>query len=153
MSAIDIDKLKEIREETAAGVMDVKKALEDAEGSVERAKEILREQGIADAKTKSDRQTPEGLVHAYIHTGGSVGAMIEVNCETDFVARTDVFKGLVHDLAMQVASMSPDSVEDLMEQDFIKDSGVSIEELVKSVIAKTGENVVIRRFVRYSLED
>lgn len=160
-----VQQIKALRAETGAGVMDCKRALADSDGNVEKAKEILREQGIAAATKKASRATNEGLVESYIHSGGRIGAIVEVNCETDFVARTDEFKGLAHDLAMQIAAMSPShidisSVEDgdslppesfLMQQTFIKDPSRTIRDLVNEAVGKLGENIQVRRFTRFSL--
>lgn len=157
--------------------MDAKRALEEAGGDMERAAEILRQQGLARAARKAGRATSQGLVHAYIHGGGRIGALIEVNCETDFVARTDEFKQLVHDLAMQVAATAPRyvAVEDvppevleegarqagsaekfiehvvLLAQPFIKDPSRTVEEVIKEAIARLGENIRVRRFARFEL--
>jgi len=169
--------IKELRERTGAGIMDAKRALEEAGGDMERAAEILRQQGLVRAARKAGRATGQGLVHAYIHGGGRIGALIEVNCETDFVARTDIFKQLVHDLAMQVAATAPRyvSVEDvppdvleagieeagsrdrflqqvaLLAQPFIKDPSKTVEEVIQEAIARLGENIRVRRFARFEL--
>jgi elongation factor Ts len=159
--------IKQLREETGAGVMDCKRALDEAGGDVEKAKQILREKGIAGAEKKAHRTTGQGLVESYIHAGGRIGVLVEINCETDFVARTDDFKTLAHDIAMQVAGIPttlavtedelPDDAEGpveetvLMKQPFIRDGSRTIEELVKEAIAKTGENIRVRRFARYEL--
>ncbi len=163
-SAEDVKRLREL---TGAGVMDCKKALDATDGHVEKAVAWLREKGIASADKKSGRETGQGLVESYIHAGGRIGVLVEVNCETDFVARTDTFKALVHDIAMQVAGIpttlaiteddlpkdaegSPEETV-LMKQSFIKDSKRTIEELVKEAISQTGENIRIKRFTRYEL--
>ena len=158
--------IKALRELTGAGIMDSKRALEEAGGDIERAQDILREKGIASAAKKSDRETEQGIIESYIHSGGRIGAMIEANCETDFVARTEDFKALAHDIAMQVAAMNPRFIDEseipdgddvdpqescLLQQPFIKDPGVTIDELVKELIGKLGENIRIRRFSRFSL--
>ncbi|OQX51080.1 translation elongation factor Ts [candidate division CPR3 bacterium 4484_211] len=148
-----MDKIKKLREETSAGVMAAKKALEEAGGDLNKAKDILYKKGVAKAASKSERQTSAGLIEAYIHGGGKSGVLIELNCETDFVARTDVFKKLAHNLAMQIAAMNPSSVEELLSQEFIKDTARTVEEEIKSVIAATGENIVVRRFSYYALND
>ena len=148
--ALNTDQIKELREKTGAGVMDVKNALESTEGDMVKAEEWLKQKGLASAAKKSERETKQGLIEAYIHNG-RIGAMIEVNCETDFVARTEDFKKLCHEIALQVASMNPQNVQELMEQEFIKETSTSIEQLVKGVIAKVGENIVIARFQRYEL--
>ena len=114
-------------------------------------RKIIAEKGLAKAAKKSDRSTAAGRVYSYIHTTGKVGAMVEVNCETDFVARTDEFKTLAHELAMQVAAMDPASVEKLLKQEYIRDSAKTIDQLVKETIAKVGENIVTRRFMRFEL--
>jgi len=175
--SITTEMIKELRERTGAGIMDAKRALEEAGGDMERAAEILRQQGLARAARKAGRTTSQGLVHAYIHGGGRIGALIEVNCETDFVARTAEFKQLVHDLAMQVAATAPRyvSAEDvpadvleagaqqagsrekflqqvvLLAQPFIKDPSRTVEDVIKEAIARLGENIRVRRFARFEL--
>ena len=109
---VSVEAIKELRERTSAGIMDCKRALQESKGDLARAEEILREQGIASAARKASRATNQGVVESYIHSGGRIGAIVEVNCETDFVARTPDFKDLAHDLAMQVAAMSPLYVDD-----------------------------------------
>lgn len=196
MPEITVDLIRTLRERTGAGMMDCKRALEEAGGDLERAQEVLRERGLAAAQKKAGRQTAEGLVHAYIHHGGRVGVLIEVNCETDFVARTEDFQAFVHDLALQVAATSPryvrrdevpagivdkerqiyrqqalsegkpEQVVDrivegrldkffaevcLEEQPFVKDGDRTIRDLVQELIARLGENIRIRRFVRFEL--
>jgi elongation factor Ts len=148
--AINMELIKELRAKTGAGVMDAKVALEEANGDMAQAEEWLKQKGINSAAKKSDRVTKQGLIDAYIHNG-RIGVMIEVNCETDFVARTDDFKQLCHDLALQVASMNPESVEALLDQEFIKNPSTKIVDLVKSAIAKVGENIVVARFTRFEL--
>mgnify|MGYP003559466108 FL=1 len=159
--------IKELREATGAGVMDAKRALEEAAGDMAKAKGILREKGMAAAAKRSDRETSNGVVEAYIHAGGRIGVLLEVNCETDFVANTEDFRGLARSVAMQIAAMSPAviSKEDperekhegtdaevcLLSQPFIRDSSRTIEALVQDAVAKTGENIRIRRFTRFEL--
>ena len=158
--------IKELREESGAGVMACRSALLEAEGNTQKALEILKEQGILKAQKKSERSTNQGLIDSYIH-GGRIGAIIEVNCETDFVARTDEFKELVHDLAMQVAAVSPQFISHeeatagksdaepeavcLLLQPFIKDPSKTVQDLVTETIAKLGENIKIARFTRFEL--
>ena len=165
--AITTEMIKALREETGAGVMDAKRALEAAGGDAAKARTILREQGILAAAKRAERETSNGVVESYIHAGGRIGVLVEVNCETDFVANTEDFRQLARNIAMQVAAMSPQvvSAEDperagiegsdeevcLRSQPFIRDSGRTISALVQDVIAKTGENVRVRRFVRYEL--
>lgn len=169
MATISADDVKRLRELTGAGVMDCKRALEEAHGSVDKAVAILKEKGIASAAKKAHRETSQGLIDAYIHAQGRIGVLVEVNCETDFVARTDTFKQLTHDIAMQIAGIPttlaitedqlPEGAEGppeetvLMKQTFIKDSSKTIEQLVKEAIAQTGENIRIRRFARFQLGD
>lgn len=148
---ISTDLIKELREKTSAGVMDCKKALEDAKGDIEKAAEILRKRGIEKADKKSERETLQGLVEGYIHSNGKIGALVEVACETDFVARTEDFKALCHEIAMQVASMDPKDVPDLLKQEYIRDNTKTISDLIKETIAKLGENIVVRKIARMSL--
>jgi elongation factor Ts len=164
--AISTEAIRELRDRTGAGIMDVKRALEAADGDMKQAEDALREKGIAKAASKSDRSTAEGLVDTYIHAGGRIGAMVELNCETDFVARTPEFIELAHNIAMQIAAMSPEYVssEDmpadevrkaeevcLMDQAFIKDSSKSIADLILEVRSRVGENVRVKRIMRFGL--
>jgi elongation factor Ts len=165
--AATAEDVKRLREITNAGVMDCKRALDEAGGNVDRAVEILKERGVASAAKKASRETSQGLVESYIHAGGRIGVLVEVNCETDFVARTDTFKQLAHDVAMQIAGIpttlaitedelpadAEGSVEEtvLMKQAFIRNSSQTIEQLVQEAIAQTGENIRIRRFARFEL--
>jgi elongation factor Ts len=163
ISAADV---KELRDQTGAGVMDCKKALTEAKGDKPKAAELLRERGLSVAEKKAHRATEQGLVDCYIHAGGRIGAMVEVNCETDFVARTDDFRALVRDLAMQVAATGPLSVSEedlpagaegdteeicLLRQAYIREPSRTVQDIVNDVIAKTGENVRVRRFARFEL--
>ena len=187
-----------LRERTGAGISDCKKCLEEAEGNIEKAIELLREKGMASAAKKAGRIAAEGIVDSYIHMGGKVGVLVEVNCETDFVARGDKFKELVHDIALHIAAAKPefvsaeeipaDKIENekrilreqamnepkpkpaavidkmvegrihkyikevcLLEQPFVKDTDKSVDQYVKEQIATIGENISIRRFVRYEM--
>ena len=161
---IDVKKVKEVREKTGAGIMAAKKALEDSSGDVDKAEEILKEQGLSNAMKKSGRETSEGVIQSYIHAGNKIGAMVELKCETDFVARTEEFIELTKDLAMQVAAMSPIYIypedegaestspeEILISQSFIKDPSLTIEDMVKSMISKVGENIKISKIVKFDL--
>ena len=154
--------IKELRERTSAGVMDCKKALDESNGDVDKAEQILKEQGIASAAKKAGRDTDQGLIETYIHSGGRIGAMVEVNCETDFVARTKEFSDLAHAIAMQIAAMNPSTLEEnntdvasdnssLLQQPFIKDPSKNIQELINETVGKLGENIRVRRFKRFSL--
>ena len=163
---VSVDTIKTLRERTSAGVMDCKRALVESNGDLDKAEEILARMGIASAVKKSSRTTNEGLIESYIHSGGRIGVIVEINCETDFVARTDDFKELAHDVAMQIAAMAPlyvdsedipddsepgDQESVLMLQPFIKDPTKSIKDLVSESVGKLGENIKVRRFTRFSL--
>ncbi len=163
---VSTDSIRILRERTGAGIMDSKKALEASDGDIDKAEEALRAKGMAKAATKADRATAEGIIESYIHAGNRIGAMVELNCETDFVGRTPEFKELAHNVAMQVAAMSPiylteeDIPQDekrspeeicLLQQAFIKDSSKTIDDLVLEVRAKVGENIRIGRFQRFGL--
>jgi len=164
---VSANEVKALRERTGAGVMECKRALEEGGGDADRAVALLEGWGAAKAAKRSERETSQGLVECYIHAGGRVGAMIELNCETDFVARTDNFKNLAHDIAMQVVANSetlavseddlPSGAEGdpaelcLLRQPFIKDNSKTVDDVVKDVIAKTGENIRVRRFARFQL--
>ncbi len=148
---IDSKEIQRLREETSAGVMDCKRALEDADGDYEKAKALLSERGVASAAKKSGREAKEGLVAAYIHGGGRIGALVEVSSETDFVSRGEDFQKLAQEIAMQVAAMDPADLDALYAQPYIRDASKTIKDLVTSVAAKTGENVSVRRFQRFAL--
>lgn len=195
MADISAQQVKELREKTGAGMMDCKKALTETQGDMEKAIEYLRKKGLATAGKKAGRLAAEGLIDSYIHTGNQIGVLVEVNCETDFVARNEVFKSLVQDIAKQIAAYAnveyvkvsdippeiverekqvamgsdalkgkPDNVKEkivqgklektlkemcLMDQPFIRDQNITVEELVKQAIAQLGENIQIRRFSRF----
>lgn len=151
MTTIAVEDIKKLREKTGAGIADVRKALERAGGDFKKAQELLKSWGIEAAAKKADRVAGEGLVDTYIHGNGKVGAIVEVNCETDFVARTDEFKTLAREIAMQVAAMDPKDVEDLSSQDYIRDPSKKVGDLVKEAIVKLGENIQIKRFMRFEL--
>ena len=163
---IAIEMVKELRNQCSAGVMECRNALVEAEGDLGKALQVLKEKGLLKAEKKVDRATGQGLVEAYIHTGGRIGALVEVNCETDFVARTDEFKELAHDLAMQVAALSPQYISEeelpegadiepqvacLLQQPFIRDSAQTVRDIIVEVIAKVGENIKVSRFSRFEL--
>lgn len=163
---VTVEAIKALRSQTGAGIMDCKWALEQANGDLDEALAILHEKGAATVAKKSSRVTEEGLVESYIHSGGRMGAMVEVNCETDFVARTPEFKELAHNIAMQVVAMAPLYVDSadipdgeehnpqeacLLQQTFIKDDAKTVQDLVIEAVAKLGENVRVRRFARFSI--
>jgi len=145
--ATDIQKLREL---TGAGVMICKKALDEAGGVFDRAVALVKEQGFKRAAEKEGRETKAGLVKAYVHND-RVGALLELNCETDFVARSDPFRELAHSLAMQIVAMNPKDIDELLAESYVKDESVVINDLVNGVILKTGENIKVGRFVRYEL--
>ncbi|MFQ5637405.1 MAG: translation elongation factor Ts [bacterium] len=194
--SVSAEKVKMLRERTGAGIMDCKRVLTETDGNIDKAVELLRKKGIASAEKRAGRETKEGVVEAYIHAGNKLGVLVEINCETDFVAKTDHFKAFARDLAMQIAATSPrvvsrneyskDEIDKeidifktqaknegkpeniierfaqgkldkfyqetvLLEQAYIKDPGKNIKELLTELIAKTGENITIRRFVRFQL--
>ncbi|HTP80754.1 MAG TPA: translation elongation factor Ts [Bacteroidota bacterium] len=196
MAEISTATVKQLREKTGAGIMDCKLALEESGGDMDAAIEHLRKKGAATAAKRADRETNQGVVEAYIHAGGRIGSMVELNCETDFVAKTPGFKQLAHDIAMQIAAMNPRFISRdqvgkdevgkemeiyesqavnegkpaamakkiaegrlekffqefvLLEQSFIKDSGKTIKDIIDEEIAKVGEKISIRRFLRYHL--
>jgi elongation factor Ts len=196
MVEIKADQVKKLREKSGVGMMECKKALTEACGDMEKAELILRERGLAAASKKSNRATNQGIIESYIHPGSKIGVLLEVNCETDFVARNEQFKELVHNIALHIAAAAPVyvSIDDvpaeiqesekeiyrkqalnegkpeavlekiaegrlkkfyeehcLLEQPYVKDNDITINELVKQAIAKIGENIIIRRFCRYVL--
>jgi elongation factor Ts len=161
--AVSIEQVRALRDQTGAGVMECKEALEGADGDIGKATAALREKGLASAAKRMGKATREGVIETYLHTGGRVGAMIELGCETDFVARTEEFQKLAHDIAMQVAAMGPEYIDQeemeegdarppasisLMQQPFIKNNSSSVGEMVKELAAKVGENIRVVRFNR-----
>jgi elongation factor Ts len=163
---ISTEMIKELRSQSGAGIMDCRSALLGTEGNMEKALELLKEKGLLKAQKKAERATAQGLVEAYIHTAGRIGAIIEVNCETDFVARTDEFQELAHCLAMQVAALSPQFISEaevpagadvepaeacLLLQPYIKDPTRTVKDIIIETVAKVGENIRVRRFARYEL--
>lgn len=194
MATVTTQLISELREKTGAGLLDVKKALDEAQGNLEAAETILRKKGVASAAKKAGRSTSEGLVESYIHVGGKVGVLVEVNCETDFVAKTDDFKVFCRDICLQIAAASPTYVRReevsaadlakereiavaqlagkppaavekivegklekfysqvcLMDQPFVKQPDKTMKDLLTEKIAKLGENMQVRRFVRFQL--
>lgn len=148
---ISIDDIKKLREETGAGIADCRVALEASGGSFEQAKQWLNKKGLDKASEKSGREVKAGLVEAYVHSGGKIGAMVSLGSETDFVARTEEFRHLAHEIAMQVASMDPKDKDELLKQPYIRDNSVTIGDLIKQSIAKLGENIQVLEFSRSEL--
>ena len=196
MAAISAEMIKKLRKRTNAGVLDCKEALKGTDGDMEKAVDFLRKKGLATALKRAGRETSEGLIHSYIHTGGKIGVLVEVNCETDFVAKTDEFRSFVKNLAMQIAATRPLGIrrEDIpeqvirreeeiyraqavetgkpekildkivqgkmekfykescfLDQQYIRDPDITTQDLIHDMIAKTGENISVKRFVRYQL--
>ncbi|MDO8638217.1 MAG: translation elongation factor Ts [Candidatus Daviesbacteria bacterium] len=147
---IKVEDIKKLREESGAGIADCKEALSLSKGDVKMAWEILKKKGLDKANKKSDRAVKTGVVEVYSHNG-KVGVLVEVLCETDFVAKTPDFKNLAHELSLQIASMNPSSVEELMKQEYIRDNSQTVENLIKSIIGKLGENIQVGKFSRIKL--
>ena len=144
------ENIQKLREITGAGVMDCKRALEDAKGDFEKAQELIRERGLVKADKKSERVTSAGVIASYVHNE-RMGVLLELHCETDFVCKSDPFRDLAKDVTMQIAAMDPADVAALLAQPFVKDPKTTIEELIKGVIAKVGENIVVTRFSRLEI--
>ena len=152
--------IKELREKTGAGIMECKKAIEDAAGDLGQAEKLIKERGLAMAEKKAGREAGQGLIDSYIHAG-RIGAMIELNCETDFVARTDDFRQLAREIAMQVAATNPSRISSteastdgdvpLLDQPYIRDASRTVQDLLNETIARVRENIVIRRFARFEI--
>ena len=162
MPEITAKQIKELRDSTGAGIMDAKKALEESDGNIDKAVEILNAKGLASVEKRSGRATENGIVESYIHTGGRIGAMVELSCETDFVARTDDFIKCAKEIAMQIAAMNPKSIikeekseftddEVLESQAYIRDASKTVGEVVKELSAKVGENIVIKKIHRFEI--
>lgn len=151
MADIDLKAIKKLRDATAASISDVRRALDEAKGDEKKALDWLKKRASEIAAKKADRETGEGLIEAYIHGGGKVGVLVEILCETDFVAKTEEFKHLAKEVAMQIAAMNPSDVDSLLKQEYIRDGSQTIEQFVKSVIGKLGENITVKRFSRFEL--
>lgn len=147
---ITIEQIKKLRQETGISISECKKALEKTNGDIEKAKEILKKSGKDFAEKKRDKETKAGKIESYIHAGGKIGVMIELQCESDFVAKTEDFKKLAHELCLQIAAISPEEIP-LLEQPYIRDEKRTIKELIDEYIAKLGENIVIKRFARFEI--
>lgn len=148
---ITIEQIKKLRIATDMPVIDCRQALEEAQGDEEKALEFLKAKGAARAEKKAEREVKSGIIESYSHATGKIGVLVEVACETDFVARNEDFKTLCHELALQIASMAPKDVEELLKQDYIRDNSKKVSDLLKETIGKIGENIKIQRFVRFEL--
>lgn len=146
-----IELVKKLRAELGLGIMEIKAALEEAEGDENKAKEILKAKGFKKAEDKAERETHQGRVATYTHSTGKIGVMVEIFCETDFVAKHEDFVGFTKDVCLQIAAMDPENVEALMKQEFVKDPSKTIDEMLKALISKFGENMKIGRFARYEI--
>jgi elongation factor Ts len=196
MATVTLELIQQLRERTGAGMMDCKKALQETDGDIERAIEVLRKKGAAVAEKRAGNATAEGIIHAYIHPGSRVGVLVEINCETDFVARTDAMKTFAQDVCLHIAAIKPDYVSPdevdqtyvtkkraefieelaaskkpasiidqivegklsklvnevcLLKQQYVKNDQITVEDLLKELIAKLGENIRIKRFVRFEI--
>ncbi len=151
MTKIDPKDVQRLRSESGAGVMDCKRALEETAGDYAKALALIKERGILSVAKKSEREAKEGLVASYIHSNGRIGALVELASETDFVSRGEDFRQLAQEIAMQVAAMNPATVEELLEQAYIRDASKTIKDLVTVVAATTKENVHVRRIQRFAL--
>jgi len=149
----DIAKIKQLREDTGAGVMEVKEALEKHDGDVKKAKEELMKKVSAKAAKKADREAGEGLVYSYIHLNGKVGSLILMACETDFVAKTDDFQTLCKEVAMQVCTDDYSTVKDLLKAEYMRDGSKTVSKLIEEATAKLGEKIELKKFVKYSIND
>lgn len=143
--------IKKLRAETGAGMLDCKKCLDKAAGNYDEAKKLAFAKGLAKAEKKADRETKEGYIASYVHSNFKIASLVEILCETDFVARNEEFRQMANNVAMQVVAMNPTTVEELLSQPFIKDPEISVEELVKRTSGKIGEKFVIHRFIRYEI--
>jgi len=148
---VSLELLKKLREETSAGVSDCRQALEDAKGDYDKAKKLVEKMGFERASKKEGRETKAGIIESYIHAGRHVGVLVELQTETDFVAENEAFRSLGHELALQIAAMNPKNVRELLKSEYIRDTRMTISDLVKSTIAKVGENITIARFTRFAI--
>ncbi len=151
MASVSLKLLKKLREETLASVADCRLALSLSKGDYNKARVWLKKHGIEKAGKKEGRETSQGIIDSYIHVGGRVGVLLELLCETDFVAKTSEFKNLAHELCMQAAAMNPKDVDSLLKQEYIRDNSMTVADLIKSIIAKLGENIKVKRFQRFEV--
>ncbi|MFH0864491.1 MAG: translation elongation factor Ts [Candidatus Gottesmanbacteria bacterium] len=149
---INVDQIKKLREQTGAGIADIKEALEEAKGDEKKALEILKKKGLDKAAKKASRETAAGVVESYIHANKESGAMVVLTCETDFVARNEEFQKLAHEIAMQVCAMNPKDTKELLSQPWIRDEKQTIADIIKSHIAKFGENIKIKEIRKFAIK-
>jgi len=145
-----VKNVQKLRARTGAGVMECRRALEEAGGDFDRALQIINDKGLARAGKKSGRETGAGLIESYLHNG-RIGVLLEIRAETDFVVRSEPFRELAHEIAMQIASMEPADVKALLGQPYIKDESIKVQDLIKRIIAKVGENITVKKFCRYEV--
>lgn len=145
---VNLEDIKKIREETGIGMMDVRRALESSSGDISKTREWLKQHAVLKAAKKADRQTSQGAIFSYIHQTGKVAAMVKLGCETDFVAKTDDFKSVGKEISMQIASMNPQNIDELLSQEWIRDPKKTIKQLIEENIAKMGENIKVLEFER-----
>jgi len=148
---ISLEKIKQLRTKTKAGVGDCRQVLEEAKGDLKKAEALLKAKGLKSAAKREGRETCQGLIEAYTHAGGQVVGVVELLCETDFVAKTEDFKNLAHEMAMQIAAMGGKKVADFLKQNWIRDESKTIDDLLKELIAKTGENITVGRIAQFKL--
>lgn len=148
---MELSTLKQLREATGASIMACKRALEKAKGDIKKAKEYLKEDAQAVVQKTSDRATSQGVVASYVHSTKRVAALVEIHCETDFVARTDKFQSLASELALHIAGMNPKDVTELMKQPYVRDTSLTVNDLVAQAIGNLGENISVVRFIRYEI--
>lgn len=151
MQKVNLEQVKQLREETGISLAECRKAVEESGGDLAKAKDLLRQWGKEVAEKKQGREAGEGLIECYVHGTGKIGSLVDVRCETDFVARSADFKKLCHELALQVASMDARDVSELASQPYIRDGAKTVKDLIDETIAKLGENIVIRRFTRFEI--
>lgn len=148
---ISMDLIKQLREKTGAGVMDAKKALEESNGDMAKATEWVKKRGLAKAAKKADRDAREGIIASYVHQTNKIAVMVELNCETDFVALNDEFQKLGREIALHIASMNPKDVDELLKQEYVRDPDQTIHDLIQQLSGKIGEKMEVKRFIRYQV--
>ena len=147
---VTVDQIKKLREETGVSISECKKALEGAKGNIKKAKEILKKLGRGFAKIKKEREVKSGLIESYIHSGKKIGAMVELHCESDFVAKSEDFQKLAHELCLQIVAIPPEEIP-LLKQPYIRDEAKTVRDLIDEYISKFGENIIIKRFARFEI--